>query len=329
MKTLMRKIKGKIASLIGLEINIIYDYLKFKKYYTKASQASQDKQKLQSWILQDKHRIEKAFTLPEPRPGFGKEVIPRLIDNLASYNSSFNTDSVYYIGVGALKAYIKFHEEIGHELPSFFLKNIGKIPADDFDCEECELAGYSQGVVYDKSSKRSLADFIRERKSCRNFDINKSLEINNELLEKVVDLSITAPSVCNRQHWRVHFFNGDLKNNVLNFQNGNAGFQENIPYIAVVTSDLRAFYSHDERNQPYTDGGIFSMNLMYSMQHFGLATCPLNWCNSARVEQRFKKLNLIPENESIILVIAFGYPSTNAIYAKSPRLPVDTFYQVH
>ncbi|WP_431623719.1 hypothetical protein, partial [Enterobacter cloacae] len=71
MKMLINKIKGKVVSLIGLEMNVIYDYLKFKKYYTKASQAANDKQKLQSWILQDKHRIEKAFTLPEPRPGFG------------------------------------------------------------------------------------------------------------------------------------------------------------------------------------------------------------------------------------------------------------------
>lgn len=329
MKLLMRKIKGKIVSLIGLEMNIIYDYLKFKKYYTKASQASKDKQKLQSWILQDKHRIEKAFTLPEPRPGFGKEVIPRLIDNLANYKFSFSTDSVYYIGVGALKAYIKFHKENGYELPSFFLNAVDKIPQTDFESEECELAGYSQAVTQEKLSNYSLANYIRERKSCRNFDVTKSYGIDKELFRDIIDLSITAPSVCNRQHWKVHFFNGELKNKVLNFQNGNAGFQENIPYIAVITSDLRAFYSHDERNQPYTDGGIFSMNLMYAMQHYGLATCPLNWCNSARVEQRFKKLNLIPENEAIILVIAFGYPNRKALYAKSPRLPVETFYKIH
>lgn len=329
MKVLINKIKGKVVSLIGLEMNVIYDYLKFKKYYTKASQAANDKQKLQSWILQDKHRIEKAFTLPEPRPGFGKEVIPRLIDNLSDYKSLFCADSVYYIGVGALKAYIKFHQENGFELPSFFVNHISKIPDADFENEGCELAGYSQSIVSEKSSSYSLANYIHERKSCRNFDISKSLEINKNLLKDIVDLSITAPSVCNRQHWRVHFFNGELKNKVLDFQNGNAGFQDNIPYIAVVTSDLRAFYSHDERNQPYTDGGIFSMNLMYAMQHYGLSTCPLNWCNSARVEQRFKKLKLIPENEAIILVIAFGYPNCNALYAKSPRLPVETFYQIH
>ncbi|MGX5025885.1 nitroreductase family protein [Enterobacter asburiae] len=325
----MKKIRNKIITLIGLEMNVVYDYLKFKKYYTKASQASKDKQKLQSWILQDKHRIEKAFTFPEPRYGFGKEVIPRLINNLVNYNTAFCADSVYYIGVGSLKAYIRFHDNNNQKLPDFFLSNIHKIPSADFEHEECELAGYSQANINFSSDDGSLANHLRSRRSCRNFDINKTLEINNELLKDIIELSITAPSVCNRQHWRVHFFSGETKNKVLDYQNGNAGFQENIPYIAVVTSDLRAFYSQNERNQPYTDGGIFSMNLMYSMHNFGLATCPLNWCNSARVEHRFKKLNLIPDNEVTILIIAFGYPDEKALYAKSPRLSVENFYKIH
>ena len=58
------RVKRKIQSLISLELNFLHDYWRFKKYYTKGSQASKDKQKLESWILQDKHRIEKAFSLP-------------------------------------------------------------------------------------------------------------------------------------------------------------------------------------------------------------------------------------------------------------------------
>ncbi|MFO6492282.1 nitroreductase family protein [Hafnia alvei] len=310
-------------------MNSIYDYLKFKKFYTKASGASKDKQKLESWILQDKHRIEKAFTLPEPRYGFGKEVIPRLIENLVQYRQEFGPDKVYYIGVGSLNAYMKYHADNIQELPDFYSDNIIKIPVGDFKHQYCELSGYSRYAESTISTESDASWFIQNRRSCRNFDFEKSKNINDEILSRIVKLSIMAPSVCNRQHWRVHFFSGDKKNAVLNFQNGNAGFQENIPFIAIVTSDLRAFYSHDERNQPYTDGGIFSMNLMYAMQSNGLASCPLNWCNSARTESRFRKLNLIPDNEVIILILAFGYPSKDALYAKSPRLPVDNFFTIH
>ena len=84
---LLYKIKRKIISLLSLELNCLHDYYKFKKYYTKGSHASKDKQQLESWILQDKHRIEKAFSLPQPKMGFGKDVIPRLINNLFEYSA--------------------------------------------------------------------------------------------------------------------------------------------------------------------------------------------------------------------------------------------------
>ncbi|QBC02054.1 nitroreductase family protein [Enterobacter cloacae] len=326
---LIYRIKRKIISLFSLELNFFHDYIKFKKFYTKGSQASKDKQKLESWILQDKHRIEKAFSLPQPKMGFGKDVIPRLINNLVEYSKKFGNDQVYFIGLGSLLSYKKFHEELNSPLPDFFQINIGKIDKDDFLDPQCNLAGYYKKDEINEIEHLSLSSYMRTRRSCRHFDVEKSDEISDELLKNITQLSITAPSVCNRQHWRIHYFNGELKNRVLTFQNGNTGFKENTPYIAVITSDLRAFYSTDERNQPYTDGGIFAMNVMYAMQNFGLASCPLNWCNSSFIEREFRKLNLIPEFEVVVLVIAFGYPNKEAVYAKSPRLSLDTFYTIN
>ena len=137
-----------------------------------------------------------------------------------------------------------------------------------------------------------------------------------------------TPSVCNRQHWRAHFYSGKQKNEILAFQNGNTGFTENIPYIAVVTSDLRAFYTADERNQSCVDGGLFSMNLMYAMQSVGLSSCALNWCNSFISDFKFKKLKYVEKHERIIMVIGFGYSNDSGYYAKSPRLPVESFYNI-
>lgn len=327
---LMQRIKNKIVTLFSLERNSFYDYMLFKKFYTKKSRNAEGKEKLEAWILQDKHRIEKAFTLPETRFCFGREVIPRLISILCRYKQSYGCSQVYYIGVGALKAYSDFHIDNGIDLPDFYKKNILALESSDMNHDLCNLAGYDKNFSNEQNaSGQNLSDYIKRRRSCRNFDNSRNLEISPELLVKITELSIYAPSVCNRQHWRIHFFSGEKKNIVLEYQNGNTGFQHNIPFIAMITSDIRAFYSANERNQPYTDGGIFSMNIMYAMQEFGLSSCPLNWCNSAKVDKNFRKLGFIPENETIILVIAFGFPSETAIYARSPRLSVDNFYKIH
>ncbi|PKG63484.1 MULTISPECIES: nitroreductase family protein [Pseudoalteromonas] len=325
----LRKQLSKLVEFFLLEINAIYDYCLFKKYYTKETSKDNDQKELESWILQDKHRIEKAFSLPCPRFGFGEVVIRRLSKNLDLYSSRFQKDNIFYIGVGALKAYKEFHLLNSAELPSFFTDESKKFSQEDLENAQCNQVGYTQPEKITDAEKLEYLNFSMKRKSCRNYDTTKSLTIDDSLINDVLKAAITAPSVCNRQHWHVHFFKNDKKDEILKYQNGNTGFSKNIPMLALVTSDLRSFYSANERNQGYTDGGLFSMNLMYALQAHGLASCPLNWCSSYLNERRFRAHNFIPKNEIVIMAIALGYADDSAVYAKSPRLAVENFYTIN
>lgn len=325
----LRKQLSKLVEFFLLEINTIYDYCLFKKYYTKNTSKDNDKKELESWILQDKHRIEKAFSLPSPRFGFGEVVIRRLSKNLSLYCSKFSKDNIFYIGVGALKAYKEFHLQSSVDLPDFFSDEVKRFSIEDFENTQCNQVGYTGLDDVAGIEKLEFQKFSMKRKSCRNYNTSKSATIDDALLKEVLKIAITAPSVCNRQHWHVHFFKSDKKDTILKYQNGNTGFTENIPMLALVTSDLRSFYSANERNQGYTDGGLFSMNLMYAMQAYGIASCPLNWCSSYLNERKFRAHNFIPKNEIVIMAIAFGYPEKSAVYAKSPRLAVEKFYTVN
>ncbi|NBM91391.1 hypothetical protein GWI78_15950 [Proteus sp. G2658] len=316
----------RINNYVLLEFNTIYDYVKFKKNFTKLKNANNDKTKLSCWILQDKHRIEKAFTLPNPRFGFGKDVIERISKNLNIYKSKYGVDNIYQIGISALFSYKEFHQDNNKEVPDFYTLNIKQLDKQDISIIE-KKAGYYIPEKLDEISLKAFKKFAQSRHSCRNFQKNK--EITDSVIRDIIEISITAPSVCNRQHWRIHFFTGDKMEKILSFQNGNSGFTENIPMIAVITSDIRAFYTPNERNQPYIDGGIFAMNVMYAIHSVGLESCPLNWCNSYKQEINFDKLNLIEKNERIILILAMGYSTDSALYAKSPRLPIDNFYKLH
>ncbi|WP_318468950.1 nitroreductase family protein [Photobacterium leiognathi] len=325
---MIRKLKN-IVKKIQLEMNFFYDYLLFKKYYTAENKNKNNKDALRSWILQDKHRIEKAFSLPEPRPGFGQMVLNRLSDNLLAYNTINNKDYIYYIGVGAIKSYEKFHLENKFSIPQFYPQIKEKF-SDDFSNRICDMVGYRKIQKIENSSEIfTFESFSDARKSCRNFDYDKSKEINEELIFSVIDNAKNTPSVCNRQHWHVHVFSGEKKNSVLSFQNGNTGFTDNIPFVALITSDLSAFYTVDERNQPFTDGGMFAMNFMYSLQAKGLSSCALNWCTSFYHDNKFHKLGYIPANHRIVVAIAFGIESDNYITANSPRLETSSLYTIH
>lgn len=324
---IIQRIKNKIFRMISLEFNALWDYRIFKKNFSlHKKNESRDQLDLQSWILQDKHRLEKAFSLPSPRLQFGADVIPRLGSNLSLYKKQFGKDIIYFIGLGSLKAYEEFHLNKNSPIPQFYSDAIQELKTDYPELPE-NISGYYKPERTTTEDMNAFSHFASSRHSCRNFLPQQT--INDETLKEIMQLAITAPSVCNRQHWHVHFFSGEKKNKILSYQNGNTGFTDNIPMIAVVTSDLKAFYTADERNQPYTDGGIFAMNLMYAIQATGLESCPLNWCISFRTENQFRKNKFIPQNEAVVVVIAFGKANPEAIYAKSPRLPVENFYSIN
>lgn len=323
LKQLLKKPLKNIYYSIILMLNYFYDYKRYNKYYAKDNKKNKTKEQLEAWILQDKHRIEKAFSLPTPRPSFGKDPLYRLVHNTKEYKARYGKSKIYFISLGAIKAYKTFHEENQYELPPFYNELIVLLDADDFSSPETEVSGY---YLYTQEDCTNIEQFMRSRHSFRNFSSNV---ITQDTVKNIVSLSITAPSVCNRQHWKIHFFEGDKKLEVLKLQNGNTGFTDNIPMIAVVTSDLSAFYTPGERNQPYTDGGIFAMNLMYSIEAVGLKSCPLNWCNSYKDEEKLHQLGYIPKSEAVVVIIAFGYPSETSILAKSPRLDLENFYTIH
>jgi nitroreductase len=297
--------------------------MRYKKYYSPERKNSKNKKELSYWILQDKHRIEKALSLPKPRESFGEVVISRLTRNLCEYRKLSNHDRVYSLGISALGLYKKFHQDNNYPIPSFFEKYIVVLNSKDF----IESFTLDVGVHSKKIEDTSLSafdEFVHSRSSCRNFIPDKKL--SKTQLENVIRNSIKTPSVCNRQHWKIHVFSGENKDNILKLQNGNAGFGHTAPYIALITSELSAFYTANERNQPFIDGGMFAMSFIYSLHSESIASCPLNWCTSYFSERHLRKLNLIPNSEVIIMAIAFGFPNENTVYANSPKFDLNEFY---
>jgi nitroreductase len=330
-------VRNKIKSLPGFKtVNLVrlslkerfsmlssyfYDYKKFNNNYS-FNATKTDKEGLSYWILQDKHRLEKGLSLPSPRLGFGELVITRLCNNLQSYKEKYGKDDVYYFGVGALRSYKDFHEE---KEPQFLSKCLtADLLADSYEGRSVDagITPVKKFAVHD-----SFSDLAINRHSCRHFDINRVVEA--QTIKSLLPAITKTPSVCNRQHWRLHVFSGDKKNELLSLQNGNAGFKENIPYLAIITSDLRAFYNATERNQAYTDGGMFAMSLIYALESVGISSCALNWCVTPQKDTAMYNLNIIPKNETVIMFIAFGYPFEEGFFANSPRLDINKFFTLH
>ena len=314
-----------LKKIAGLAYNYFYDLHRFWRYASNHRVGGCTETQRVSAIIATYHVIEKGMSMPEVRLGYGQDVIRKLIGLILSYQSagySINEQPIEE-AVGALLAYIDFHIDRDFEL--------GKIAEEILELTD-KLNAHGGGTFRLKRDeicelgKASFREFSQSRHSIRNY---ADLDVPIELIREAVVIAQKTPSVCNRQSFRVYVSKDRAtKNAILNHQSGNRGFGHSADKVIVVTSDLETFFASSERNQPFIDGGLFSMSLMYALHHLGLGSCPLNWCVNAIRDRRFRAAYDIPDNEVVIMLISVGYLPEQLDVPQSGRRPVDEIFQI-
>jgi nitroreductase len=155
------------------------------------------------------------------------------------------------------------------------------------------------------------------RRSVRDFSPEA---VPKELVERAVGVAALSPSACNRQPNKVIFIEGreDI-DRALSFQNGNRGFGHKVPLLAVLVVDCTGYFDGSERNQAYVDGGLFGMSLMFALRALGLGSCSLNWCVTPATDRAFRGLGHIKGCETVMMMLAIGYPPEGVTVPLSPR----------
>lgn len=150
------------------------------------------------------------------------------------------------------------------------------------------------------------------------------------MIAEAVAIAIHSPSVCNRQAWKVHaYFDRAKIDHLLSYQNGNRGFGHRIPCLLIITMDLQCFDGVIERYQPWIDGGMFGMSLLFALHHLRFGAVPLNWSVLPREDKQLRETGEIPKAESIIMLIGTGRPETSAAIPASQRRSINEIFHVH
>ena len=313
----------KAATLLpALLRDSVYDFSRFLRSRLNTEEI------IRARITMDYHRIEKGLALKDTRIGFGQETVMRLIDNLYAYNAIAGVDTLVTIAVQTLAAYSEFHAVNGGADPSLETKiaELRKICQTNVRHADSGYKWVDKREVHEQAVC-DLSPFFLSRYSVRDFS---EQEVALKLVERAMQMAVKTPSVCNRQAWRVYLFHQkDDILKVLALQNGNRGFREQVPLVAVVTCDRSAFVTPDERNQAWVDGGMFSMSLVYALHSLGLGSCCLNWSVGKSQDVKLKQLTGIPETDAVIMMIAIGHLPETFKVACSPRKEVHTFLKIN
>ena len=296
-------------------LNYLYKY-DMKQFFQYSCMNERNIENITAEIRILSHTIEKGMSLPNCRVGFGKEKIIRLINLCQKYEEQNHKKDMEVIGLAksTISAYEKLQKECGVETDF--------IPKEYKNIEE-NSAGI---LLVDAKKKFDFAQIAYSRHSCRYYSEKK---VEAAILEKIVELAQTAPSACNRQ--AIHIFactNAEKQKKIMEMHGGVRGFGKP-GVIFAVTGDLGLYLNEFERNAVFVDGGIFVMNLLYSLENFGLVGCPIIWGAEPDMDTKLREILNIPSSHKVVSLIMAGYvPEQRYKVAVSPRRNVQTILKV-
>lgn len=277
------------------------------------------RENLAAKITERYHGVEKGLSLPEPRPGFGADLIATLIRLTQRYEREYGEDEITDAAWGALTAYLAANRSYGladDAIPgaAAIAERSARRPLSGRPAGTVQLA---RAEVADAVSGVDLT-FFSSRHSTRMFSDDA---VADEDIEFAIAAGSTAPAVCNRQFTRVHVWTEphDIAD-ILAIQGGSRGFGAGIRALAMITVTQRAYWSPAERNQGWIDGGLFAMNFMLGLHARSLGSVPLNWSKVPAKDIEMRARTMLDASESIIMLVGIGHLRESYRVAASPRV---------
>lgn len=307
----------------------LQDNERFVNAYVEGAGSSGGARARLMWLA---HAVEKGLSHADFRAGFGKAAIQKLANEMEAWLAAGrpSDDQFFRAAASVMHFYFKRHEGLGidvSDVKEFFSARAKGLIA---------KAGVSHGGVLAASAirearvhagqDRSFLDVVYGRRSVREFT---SEPVKDEQIRFAVQIAQLAPSVCNRQAPRVHrFTDPETIRAAVDLQRGFRGYKMP-PNLLLVTSDLTAMLSPNERNQAFIDGGLFMMSLLLGLEQVGLGSCCLNTAMNSERESSIRKIVKIPEAEVFISFVAVGHFVPTVLTPVSVRYPVDEVLTQH
>ena len=264
-------------------------------------------QKERAMIIFRCHAIEKGLSLRNVKPGFGVEKMNQLISAIQRYWILYKEDkNTVAFAMSIVDAYFEFQEN-NNTLDDVLKERYTKLKAQLGDVIiPSKLKGGALLVLKDEIFSHAnipYKEFVMSRHSIRSFT---GEPIDEELLRKALEIAEYTPSACNRQPWRNYVYtNKEHVETILTLQTGARQFLKEVGALIIVTSSSAYFYS-TEVHQPYLNGGMYSMNLIFALHSLGLGTIPLNMGLSDDKIKAIKECGQILDMDIPVLMIAVG-----------------------
>lgn len=270
-------------------------------------------------LVRGVHRIEKGLSMRDRRDVFAEGYVEEVVADLAAeWPDDGEPDRQLRWAVDVLTEYfdvVEPTEPIADAESRFaeFLDDVAYAPGEKVPFPRREIDGTP--VAYPE-----LKQLARQRTSTRWF---QQRPVPRSELDDALEVALQSPSACNRQSWEFRFFDDrDLIEDVASLAIGANGYDDNIPCLAVVVGKLRAYSEDRDKHVIYIDASLAAMAFQFALESRGLAACCINWPAIPRNQRRMAELLGLDADESVVMLMAIGYPDPDGMIPYSEKKPV-------
>lgn len=268
-----------------------------------------------SQIRRNLHRIEKGMVMQPRRSIFAEDYIMELVLSIYKHQDKLskeerkwakNTLISYFSGADqaksdAISSAYKFYMD---HLSQKLIDNVpGKL-----------IPNIKNTQI--KTNILDFGDFVRRRRSVRWFTDEL---IDQSIINECIDISLQAPSACNRQPFHFYLLQNTDAEKVASLAGGTAGWKQNIRNLIVVVGDQSFFDALHDRHVIFIDASLATMQLILAMHSNGIGSCVINWPDIPTRQRKLANLIQLKEYEVPVCMLAFGVPSEDGLTPVSTK----------
>jgi nitroreductase len=147
--------------------------------------------------------------------------------------------------------------------------------------------------------------------------------VPREMIDQALAVAGQSPSACNRQPFVFRIFDDHVRvAKIASIPMGTRGFSQNLPAVAVIVGQLRAYPNERDRHVIYIDGALAAMSFMFALETLGLSSVPINWPDQEPHESQMREELKLADDERVIMLIGFGWPDPDGSVPHSAKREV-------
>ena len=271
-------------------------------------------------LIRNVHRIEKGLSMRDRRSVFAESYIEEVVKDLTTaWEPQTNDEQLLW----AVDVVTEYFEVVDRTEPISEAESMFKGFTSDIEYTPKNRVPFARKELNETPvSLEDLKQLAIQRTSTRWFD---QRDVPHDKVDEALEVAMQSPSACNRQSYEFQLFDDREKiDEISSLAIGASGYRDNIPCLAVIVGKQRAYFNDRDKHVIYIDASLSAMAFQFALETQGLASCCINWPAIPRNEKRMEELLNLDCDETVVMLMAIGYPDPDGMVPYSEKKDVET-----